>query len=239
MMELLPFVRSYIKNSTTIFCNLKHFTIPEGALLFSADAKSMYTNIDIATGVSALRDFISSNAKNLPPNFPTAFLQILTYVMENNIFTFGDTYWLQLSGTAMGTPAACTYATIFYGQHENNSILLLFKDQLLYYKCYIDDIFGIWFPPNRDSITIWNNLRKELNNWGKLEWVIEELSTTTTFLDLNISIQQSKILTSTYQKDVNLYLYIPSSSSHPPSCFKGLLASELRRYYIHTTKKIL
>jgi hypothetical protein len=29
---------------------------------------------------------------------------------------------------------------------------------------------------------------------------------------------------------MNLYLYIPSSSAHPPSCLKGLIASELYHY---------
>ncbi len=31
---------------------------------------------------------------------------------------------------------------------------------------------------------------------------------------------------------MNLYLYIPPSSAHPPSCFKGLIARELHRYWL-------
>jgi hypothetical protein len=120
MKDLLLLVRSYIKNSTTILNNLHHVTLPEGALLFSTDATSIYTNIDTPTGVSAVRDFITINKEKLPADFPTdLFLQILTTVMENNIFTFAGTRWLQLSGTAMGTPAACAYATISFGQYEN------------------------------------------------------------------------------------------------------------------------
>jgi hypothetical protein len=36
----------------------------------------------------------------------------------------------------------------------------------------------------------------------------------------------------TYQKDMNLYLYIPPLSAHPPSCFKGLITGETRRYWL-------
>jgi hypothetical protein len=36
---------------------------------------------------------------------------------------------------------------------------------------------------------------------------------------------------------MNLYLYIPPNSSHPPSCFKGLLAGELRHYYTRNNKE--
>jgi hypothetical protein len=238
MKELLPSVKSYLMNSTTLLNDLRHITLPEDALLFTADAKSMYTNIDTTTGVTAIREFISSNIENIPINFPTTlFLQVLQCVMENNIFSFGETYWLQLSGTAMGTPAACAYATISYGHHENTSILPSFKSQLLYYKRYIDDIFGIWIPPRRNCTETWYNFKKELNNWGRLEWVTEEPTTTTTFLDLNISISHSKIHTSTFQKEMNLYLYIPPSSSHPPSCFKGLLTGELKRYYIQNNSE--
>ena len=36
---------------------------------------------------------------------------------------------------------------------------------------------------------------------------------------------------------MNLYLYIPPVSAHPPSCFKGLIAGELRRYFIQNNKE--
>jgi hypothetical protein len=122
--------------------------LSEGAQLFSASAKSMYTNIDTWTGVTGLCEFISANAHCLPQNFPTdLFLEVLSTVMDNNIFDFTDSHWQQLSGTAMGTPAACSYATISYGHHENSIILPTYGSQLLYYKRYIDDIFGIWIPP--------------------------------------------------------------------------------------------
>jgi hypothetical protein len=64
--------------------------------------------------------------------------------MENNIFKFGDTYWLQTQGTAMGTPAAPLYSILTNGYYENTTILNNFKTNLLYYKRFIDDIFGIW-----------------------------------------------------------------------------------------------
>ena len=98
----------------------------------------------------------------------------------------------------MGTPAACSYATISYGHHENSIILPTYGSQLLYYKRYIDDIFGIWIPPERDPIGTWNRFKSDLNNWGALEWLIEEPSHATTFLDLNIKIDNKSITFSTF-----------------------------------------
>jgi hypothetical protein len=142
MKGLLPYVLSYIKNSASINKDLKQLHLPEEALVFSADAKSMYTNIDCNTGITAIHAFVTANIYQLPQDFPTdLFLQNLKIVMENNVFEFAGSYWLQLIGTTMGTPAACAYATISYGQHENDIILPRFVPQLLYYKRYIDDIF--------------------------------------------------------------------------------------------------
>jgi hypothetical protein len=71
--------------------------------------------------------------------------------------------------------------------------------------------------------------------WGKLKWKVETPSSHTVFLDLNTRIQNNKIITNTYQKNMNLYLYIPPLSAHPPSCFKGLIAGEIRRYWLQNS----
>ena len=233
MKTLLPYVQSYIKNSMSVIQDLKQLQIPNNALLFSADAVSMYTNIDTQQAILSMHNFIYDNTDNIPSDFPTAlFLQLLEIVMTNNIFSFDNTYWLQLTGTAMGTPAACSYATITYGQHENARIFPRFGQRLLYYKRYIDDIFGIWIPSETDDHTIWEQFKTELNNWASLRWKIENRSNKTVFLDLNINLINTKIHTSTFQKDLNLYLYIPPLSAHPPSCLKGLIAGEIRRYWL-------
>jgi hypothetical protein len=193
----------------------------------------MYTNIDTTTGIDTFKDFLVTNTDKLPKDFPTSlFLHILEIVMRNNIFSFGDTYWLQLTGTAMGTPAACNYATITFGHYENSMLLPMFKDHIIYYCRYIDDIITIWQPPAHDNKTIFTNFKNKLNSWGTLQWEIEQPSLNTTFLDLSISISKQRIHFSTFQKPLNLYLYLPPLSAHPTSCLKGLIKGELYRYWI-------
>ncbi len=175
--KLLPSVKSYVKDSTTVIKELKELTIPINARLFSADATSMYTNIDTHLAVDSIKSLILDNTDSLPCNFPTSIiLEILTIVMENNVFSFADTFWLQLAGTAMGTPVACSYATISFGHYENAYILREFHSNLLYYRRYIDDILGIWIPSENNNIATWNRFKESLNNWGSLKWVVEEPS---------------------------------------------------------------
>jgi len=212
--------------------------IPNNALLSSADAVSMYTNIDTQQAINSMQDFIQVNLDKIPSNFPTTlFLNILEIVMNNNIFSFGDTFWLQLTCTAMGMPAACSYATITFGQHENIHLLPKYRSHLLYYKHYIDDIFGVWLPSETDNCDTWDQIKNDLNSWVGLHWKTEEPSHKTVFLDLNIQITVVKIHTSTYQKSLNLYLCIPPLSVHPPSCFKGLITGEIRRYWLQNDPK--
>lgn len=66
----------------------------------------MYTNIDTNTGTTAIQNFLTR--KTYQSNIPMDILpKILEIFMNNNIFNFSDTFWLQLSGTAMETPVAC------------------------------------------------------------------------------------------------------------------------------------
>jgi hypothetical protein len=121
MKELLPLIQSYTKISADIIQDLKKLTILKNATLFSANAKSMYTNIDTNLGIETLKIFLQVNSDRISPSFPTnLFLQITETVMKNNIFSFQDTYWQQLSGTAMGAPVACAYATVTYGHYKNS-----------------------------------------------------------------------------------------------------------------------
>jgi hypothetical protein len=86
------------------------------AQLFSTDASSMYTNIDMTLGITAISLFSYLYRDKLPLYIPTElFIGILPTVMENNIFGFGNSFRLETSGTAMGTPCACAYAMISFG----------------------------------------------------------------------------------------------------------------------------
>ena len=63
----------------------------------------------------------------------------------------------------------------------------------------------------------------------------QELSSSVDFLDLTLFIEGSKISSKTFQKKMNLYLYLPSSSAHPISCLKGTIYGLLSRYHAQNT----
>ena len=109
---MLPHIPTYIQDSFEFKGTLNKLkNIPEHALLFTADAKAMYDNIEPTHGLAIIENLIEDfKSKNLLENdFPTDFLlKCLGLIMTHNVFQFGPTYWLQTVGTAMGTPVAVT-----------------------------------------------------------------------------------------------------------------------------------
>ena len=57
-----------------------------------------------------------------------------------------------------------------------------------------------------------------------------------TFLDLTITLSSDmSITTKTYHKPLNLHLYIPPASAHPPGVLFGLIAGLLRRFWLQNS----
>jgi hypothetical protein len=147
--------------------------------------------------------------------------------MKNNVFRFGDTHWLQTSGTAMGTPPAPPYATLFYAIHEN-ILLEEFKENLLFYRRYIDDVFGVWINSSLQDDIRWN-LFKQRMNYSGLTWEVGDRKNRVDFMDLTIEIKDNRLTTTLYQKAMNLYLYIPPHSAHPPGVLTGHIYGNIFR----------
>jgi hypothetical protein len=211
--------------------------LPEGTRLFTMDATSMYTNIDTDHGLHILEQFFEMNKDKLPAGFPTKLvLEAVKIVMRFNVFEFDGTIIKQLTGTAMGTPMACTYSMIYYAYHEISTLLHKYRRHLLYYKRFIDDGCGLW--NDLDDPSAWDSFRKDVDDFGKLRWEVEERSREVNFLDLTITINDSnRIETRTYQKPMNLYLYLHHASAHPPGVLKGMIYGCMRRYYLQNSHR--
>ena len=156
--------------------------------------------------------------------------------MRRNIFQFGDTYWLQTMGAAMGTSAAVNYSYIYIGLLELQSLLADFKEYLLFYRRFIDDGIGVWDCTLPNSDAKFDEFMSRLNNWGKLKWTNTGFVSSLEILDLTITIDKNnKLHYKTYQKERNLYLYIPPLSAHSPDMVCSLIYRLLRTYYKHNT----
>ena len=222
--------QSYFKSSFDLKQELTALTLPPGCLLFTADAESMYTNIPTDRALLFIGRYLRQEQF---PDIPVdALMEALRLVMKNNIFTFGDTYWRQMTGTAMGTPPAPPWATLYYALLEND-FLPRFKDNLTLYRRFIDDVFGIWHITNiTNNAATWDKFKTAMNDENfALTWIISDPATTVNFMDLTISLRGDKIHLTLYEKPSNLHLYIPPHSCHPPGLLAGVVHGMIFRIY--------
>jgi hypothetical protein len=130
---------TYLKSSFALTELLKRLPdLPPDALLFTADAISMYTNIDTYHALAVIRRFLPKTRLN------KAIMEALDIIMNHIYFEFGDTSWLQHTGHRHGhPPPAPSYASLYFGIHKNGTILRKYGKFFLFYKRYIDDVLGI------------------------------------------------------------------------------------------------
>ena len=223
---------SYFRNSFDQRQELCSTQYPTTAQLFTADAVSMYTNIPTNTAIMFIARHLRKKIPEERPKQNEALIAALKLVMLNNIFSFGDMTFKQLNGTAMGTPPAPPNTTIYYGIHES-TFLPNHRQHVSFYKRFIDDVFGIWLPhPNAElNERLWDEFTKTMNNYPGLTWEFNKPSHRVDFMDLTISIHNGKITTSLFEKPLNLHLYIPPHSAHPPGLLPGIVHSTLFRIF--------
>ena len=200
----------------------------------------MYSNIDPEEALPVLESYLNEfgNEIGLSKGIKELILKLTKLVMSNNVFQFGSTWWRQKVGTAMGTPCACIYATVFFAYFERKILLPTYKNNIILYKRQIDAIFAIWkSDPNNPNA--WKDFKEDLNNMSKLDWVTEELGMSANFLDLTVWIDKNnrKINYKTYQKPMNLFLYIPSHSASPPGLLKSLVFGLTSTYFRQNSRR--
>jgi hypothetical protein len=223
---------SYFQDSFALKKLLDEMEVPPNALLFTSDATAMYTNIRTEPALEKISEYLRENAKAFKHStFDTeALIAALHLVFENNLFKLGDTFWKQILGTAMGTPPAPPWATIFFALKEMG-LLPKWSTFLHFYKRFIDDVLGVWLvhPDPEYNKKMWLEFQADMNSWFGLEWVCTDLATSVNFMDLTITIADGHLETTLFEKAQNLYLYIPPHSSHPRGVFTGLIFGQVLR----------
>ncbi|KAL7460992.1 hypothetical protein ACHAXS_001428, partial [Conticribra weissflogii] len=203
LQQLTSLVLTYLRDSHQLLEELQQLdTLPVTVQLFTADAVSTYTNIDSTHALQVLCNILQQNENQLPMNFPgNALMDALQIVTDNNVFEFGNEHFKQCMGTAMGTPVACIYATLYYRSHEGKLLLKKYEKAILFLRRFIDDMFGIWTGTSEQFESVKNDLP-----FAKLLWDATALGKSVDFLDLTIIIEDDgTISTKTYQKAMNLH----------------------------------
>ena len=112
------------------------------------------------------------------------------FVLKNNYFEFNGQVKHQISGTAISTKFAPTYACIFMDEIETKFLETKEFQPLVLFK-YIDNVFFIW-THGPDKLV---SFMTEFNNYHpNIKFTYESNKESITFLDLDVSLSETFIL---------------------------------------------
>ena len=150
-------------------------------------------------------------------------------ILKSNAFRFGNEYYRQITGTAMGTPMAPNYANLFMDNFEQN-LLHDYSQKtglspLVWFR-FTDDIFFIW-TGNKDSldhfISFTQNYSKSKNMKSKIKFEISgELTKFTFLMYITISLKHGKLSTTLFTKPTDSHFYLNTLSCHPSHVLKNI-----------------
>ena len=221
---LKPFLRyvdSFVRDDIDMLNHLPK-TVSENTLIVSFDVVSLYTNIPHNFGLEAISYWIDHH---MPPETPERIpKEIITnglkFILENNYFTFDSKFYRQISGTAMGTKVAPTYANLVMGYLEikmyqkvledfGNDFFIFIKSN---WKRYLDDCFILW-KYTLDKLKEFHILLNSINN--NIQFTMDYSEKCLPFLDILVIKDHTEIKTDIYYKPTDTKQYLTFNSCHP------------------------
>ena len=97
-------------------------------------------------------------------------------------------------------------------------------------------MLSIWYHGTNQALnTIRWNAFKNSTPFGILKWTFSEPSHDTHFLDLQLDVCNNKIVTQIFEKEQNLYSYLPPHFCHSPGVIYGSIYGEIKRIFETTS----
>ena len=221
-----------LKNSTQVIVEVEQLHIPDNSLLVTADVKSLYPSIPIQESINIILSELESHKD---PTSPPIFIlkELLSFILYNNCFTFGDLVFLQVRGIAMGTPMAPNFANLFMSNFEEKYIFNR-NTRPVYYRRYIDDLLLIW----KDTEEELSQFMDHLNTCHPtIKFTFESSNTEVTYLDIKLIKEDNSVYVKPHFKSTNSFSYLQTTSYHPKSTFKAIFQGENTRILRNCSKQ--
>ena len=235
--QLLVFVPAHLSNTQDYLQRLSSqfpSGLPTGSIVFSVDVTNLYGNIPTSEAITATLKLVKRHLDKIDTFGLTIhdIETLLKHCLNNNYVRFGQKYFKQTVGVAMGSRIAPPLAIVFMDAVE--SLLLTSKDsqyQPATYMRYIDDVLGVW-THGAERLDEYFQFLNEFH--PALKFTIERTDRVSNncipFLDTYITVQQDgTYCTELYIKPMAAPIIIHYTSAHPMQCKRSVLYSQLLR----------
>ena len=237
---LLPFITSvpsYVKDSFDFLSKLPSF-VDTPFYFISLDVSSLYTVIPLDIGLKSLEFWFDKFPGFLDNRFSSDFiLKAMKFILENNLFSFNNEVFIQLTGTAMGTKVAPKYAHLVMGYIENcikQKCIVKFGFEktekfFSFYWRFLDDICiisSLSYDENIQFLEFFNCFN------AAFKFVYSLSHEKINFLDLTIYHVEGKIETDIFHKPTDSHQYLHFYSYHPRHIKRNIpycLANRIKR----------
>jgi hypothetical protein len=220
-------VPSYIRDTTHMLNNIEQWNqqygpFPENTKLVTIDVVGLYTNIPHADMKEAIREHYREDG---PP--AETVVEVADHVLDNNVFSFEDTYYQQIHGTAMGTPMAPSVANLFMASLEYKLLEQSPVDiQREFWKRFIDDIFLLWMGTDEELASF----MEFINSFHPtIKFTHQSSSEKVSFLDISISLENGFLQTDLFTKPTDSHAFLCQHSCHPTHVKRNLPYSQFLR----------
>ena len=209
---ILNFQPKYsVKNSIDFCKEIKDTPITNSSILFSFDVVNLFNNIPTSDCLDILRNSLSIT--NTSDSIAVNIFNLTQLALDQNFFKFNSKFYKQTSGLAMGSPLSPFLAELFMDFIEKTISNSPFFNQVIVWKRFVDDIFGIFngTPQQlKDFHCYINTIHPNIN------FTLEtENNNSITFLDLKITKSNNQLEFSIYRKPTTTTQVIPFDSSSP------------------------
>ena len=221
-----------LSSTEQLIDTLRNNTFPTNIILFTMDVENLYTSLPLQDCVSIVSTMLSKFPEPTRPD--RELLQLLELSLYNNTFSFHNQHFRQIRGIAMDASYSSSVANLYMADWEDR-FLSNHPKELLIWKRYIDDVFGIW-QGGMKSLQCFISHLSTVD--PSIRFTMQTSISSLQFLDLTIFkderfLREGRLSYRIFFKPTSDLRLIDPKSFSPPSikhsCIKGQIIRILRR----------
>ena len=182
----------------------------------SFDIESLFTNIPLKKTLDLRVENLFQDRTRIDNLSKNSFRELLTRTMSESLILFDQEFYKEHDGVAMDSLLGPALANVFLCYHEN----ILLKNcpseiKPIIYRRYVDDTFLLYRSKHHIE-----KFRNYLNlQYKNIKFTFEtENENSISFLDIKITRDNNKFMTSVYRKPTFIGVFSNFGSFIPKSC---------------------
>jgi len=214
--------------------------MPWTRLIVCLDVVALYPSIPMKDSLQATMQFLKENTP-LPNEAQLMIVKIMEWVVSNKYIEHENSIYHQVDGIVMGEALSVMVANIFMYKVVEEKILHKWRDYILHYVRYVDDINKFMAITTLQAQELKNDLTAQSEF---INYTMDCYANKSDFLDLQITVMQevwpvarTRIDYRIYRKPGNTLAYLCADSYHASHTSYGIIIGELIRYLTKSSRR--